>query len=83
MKKLLILLAIIIVVVLLVGCNANEPTDWAEYVVQSGDTVCDIATSIKPDYMDYRKTEYDIITKNNIKQAIIHPGHTILVPVYE
>ena len=83
MKKLLIVVAVVIVVVLLIGCKANEPTEWAEYVVQSSDTVCDIAISIKPDGMDYREIEHYIIAKNNIEKAMIHPGHTILVPVYE
>lgn len=83
MKKILMVVAIVVVAVLLIGNSTKkEPTEWTEYVVHRGDTVCDIAISISHD-MDYRETEYYIIAKNNIEKAMIHPGQTILVPVYE
>ena len=84
MKKLLIVVAICLVAVLLIGnITKQEPTEWAEYVVQSGDTVCGISISIKPDGIDYREVEHYILQKNNIEKAMIQPGQTILVPVYE
>ncbi len=84
MKKIIFIAVVILVAILLIGCNAKkEPTKWGEYVVHSGDTVCDIAIGITPNGIDYRETEYYITEKNNIKNAMIHPGHTILVPVYE
>lgn len=83
MKNFLMVVAVVIVVVLLIGCKANEPTEWAEYVVQSGDTVCDIAIGITPENTDYREIEHYIIAKNNIEKAMIYPGQAILVPVYE
>lgn len=61
----------------------KEPVGWVEYVVCNGDTVCDISKSITSENRDYRETEYYIIKKNNIEKALIHPGQTILVPVYE
>lgn len=84
MKKLLMLIAIVIITLLLIGnIIKKESTEWEEYVVQSGDTVCDIAIGITPDDIDYRKTEHDITKVNNIKNALLHPGQTIFVPVYE
>ena len=84
MKKLLILLAIVIATLLLIGnIVKKEATVWEEYVVESGDTICGIAQSITPNDMDYRKTEYDITKVNNIKNALLQPGQTIFVPVYE
>ncbi len=84
MKKILIVVAIVIVAVLLIGnITKKEQTEWGEYVVRSGDTVYDIGISIKPDGIDYREIEHYILQKNNIENAMIHPGQTILVPVYE
>ena len=83
MKKIIFIAVVILVAILLIGNNAKkEPTEWEEYVVKSGDTVSDIAISISHN-MDYRETEYYITEKNNIKQALIHPGQTLFVPVYE
>ena len=85
MKK-IILCAVIIsyVVALSVYFNANKmPAEWSEYVVCSGDTVCDISIDITPNADEYRKTEHFIIKKNNLENATIYPGQTILVPDYE
>ena len=84
MKKIIIIAVIIVLIILLIGCSANnEPTKWSEYVVHKGDTVCDISIDITPNTKDYRYTQYYIIKKNNIENSMIHPGQTILVPVYE
>ena len=84
MKKFLMVIAIVFVVVLLIGHKTDkEPTEWSEYVVNSGDTVYGISNIITPNDVDYRKTEHYIIEKNNIENAMIYPGQTILVPVYE
>ena len=85
MKKIIIIAIIILSIILFVSCfKANkEPTKWSEYVVQSGDTVCDISIGITPDTKDYRETQYYIAKKNNLKNSMIYPGQKILVPVYE
>lgn len=85
MKKIILSAVVISFVLLFVGClNANtEPTEWREYVVRSGDTVCDISIDITPNNVDYRNTQYYIIEKNNIKNAMIYPGQTILVPIFD
>ncbi len=63
--------------------NWTMPTEWSEYVVRSGDTVCNISIGITPESEDYRNAEYWIEKKNNIEEAKVYPGQTILVPVYE
>ena len=85
MKKIISKVVITVsVVALLVGFNASKmPTDWDEYVVGVGDTVCDIAIGVTPNDEDYRKTEHWITEKNNIEGASIYPGQVILVPVCE
>lgn len=83
MKKIIFIAVVLIVAILLIGCSTKKkPTEWARYVVKSGDTVCDIAISVTPNEIDYRKTEDYIIEKNNIERALLYPGDTILVPVY-
>ena len=85
MKKIILRVVIISSVLLLVGCfnTHTEPAEWREYVVRSGDTVCDISIDITPNNEDYRNTQYYIIEKNNIENSMIYPGQTILIPVYE
>ena len=81
MKKILLISSII---ALVAYCNASKmPTEWREFEVSSGDTVCDIAIDITPNEEDYRKAEYWITKKNNIEGASIYPGQVILVPVCE
>lgn len=63
--------------------NWTMPTEWSEYVVGVGDTVCEISMSVTPESEDYRNTEYWIAKKNGIENAKVYPGQTILVPVYE
>jgi len=84
MKK-IIIIAVIVLVAMFAGCiNTNqEPTKWREYVVHYGDTVYDISIDITPNGMDYREISYYIIEKNNIENALIYPGQTILIPIYE
>ena len=85
MKKFILGTVVIFSIIALAVCfNAEkEPAEWREYVVHSNDTVYGISNIITPNDVDSRKTEHYIIEKNNIKNAMIYPGQTILVPVYE
>lgn len=85
MKKIITRIAMATLVIALVGylSASKMPNEWSEYVVGYGDTVCDISIGIAPEDKDYREVEYYITKKNNIDNASIHPGQTILVPVYE
>ena len=80
MKKLIFIAVVIVVAILLIGCSTKkEPTKWSEYVVHSGDTVCDIAIGITPENTDYRETEYYIIEKNNIRFDVnVSAGEDVL-----
>lgn len=82
MKKLIISAVVILLAFLLLGNRPRqEPTAWEEYTVKSGDTVSGIANDITPDNEDYMETMYDIIEKNNIKDATIYSGQVILIPM--
>ena len=85
MKKIILCLIIIysIVAVATLFNTPKEPTEWTEYIVCDGDTLYDISQSITSDNQDYRETEYYISKKNNIENAMIYSGQTILIPVYE
>lgn len=85
MKKLAIAAVVILVATLLIGSRAKSehPVLWEEYTVQSGDTVSDIAFEITPKGEDYRVNQNYIIKKNNIKNGMIYPGQTLLIPVTE
>lgn len=85
MKKIILGTVVIFSIIALAGCfnTEKEPTEWKEYVVHSGDTVSSISNNITPDDMNYKRTEHYITEKNNIENAMIYPGQTILVPVYE
>ena len=85
MKKITLRIAMASLVIALVGylSTSKMPTEWNEYVVGYGDTVCDISIDVTPNDKDYREVEYYITKKNNIDNASIYPGQTILVPVYK
>ena len=85
MKKIVLSMVVIYsAIAVMVHFNTpKEPTEWTEYEVCYGDTICDISQSITSDDRDYRETEYYITKKNNIENALIYPGQTILIPVYE
>lgn len=86
MKKVIskvVIVASIVAIGISIANGWKMPTEWSEYAVRSGDTVCGIAIRITPNDKDYRKTEYYIEEKNNIEKAMIYPGQTILIPVYE
>ena len=69
------------IISLIRNSQAEPPKEWSGYTVKSGDTVCKIAQNITPNTEDYRETQYFIIKKNNIKDALILPGQTILIPI--
>lgn len=80
-KTISIAIALCFVVALAVYFNTEEePKVWREYTLNSNDTICDISKSITPNSEDYRKTQHYIIEKNNLENAIIYPGQTILIP---
>lgn len=69
----------------IVGANNVEsltkPT-YSEIIVQSGDTLWNLAEEFGPDNKDVREVVYEICEINDISADSIQPGQTILVPVY-
>lgn len=49
-------------------------------VVSSGDTLWDIAQSVKPEGGDVRKTVYMIKKRNNLSGSVLQPGQSLIVP---
>ena len=81
MRKRVIISVIVLIAIMLISSFANqEPTEWKEYVVKSGDTICGIAKSITPDGEDYRRAEHYIMEKNDLYDGMIYPTQVILIP---
>ncbi len=79
---LLVLLSIMAVVLLTSFVkNGQAEVAYTEYVVQTGDTLWDIATNCSDGHHDIRKIVYAMREKNNLAEATIHSGDVILVPV--
>lgn len=84
MKKMLMIVIVIIGVMLIMGAmRKQQPSEWREYTVHSGDTVSSIAVEITPNSEDYRDNMRYIIDKNEIENGMVFPGQVILVPVVE
>ncbi|MDD2190130.1 MAG: LysM peptidoglycan-binding domain-containing protein [Eubacteriales bacterium] len=69
----------------IIGVNNAESmtkTAYSEIIVQTGDTLWDLALEFGPDYKDTREIVYEICMINNITAESIYPGQVILIPVY-
>lgn len=61
--------------------SADEPAPPAiHYVVQAGDTLWQIASTVTPAGGDIREALTRITQANGIVDAIIHPGQVISLP---
>jgi cell division protein YceG involved in septum cleavage len=58
----------------------QEP-EYIEVVVQSGDTVWDIARELSPKYKDVRRAIYEIGIINDLRSYDIFPGQVIRIPM--
>ncbi len=69
----------------IIGLNNAEsltkPT-YSEIIVDSGDTLWNLAKEFGPDDKDVREVVYEICRINDISADSIQPGQTILIPVY-
>lgn len=85
MKKTISIAIVLCFVLALVVYFNPEPETlvWSEYTVCDGDTLCDISKTITPNSEDYRETQYYIIKKNNLENAMIYPEQKILIPFEE
>lgn len=59
----------------------EEPIEYYDttVLVQEGDTLWGIAKDAVGEKVDVRYTIRDIITENNLKDGVIHPGMTLKV----
>lgn len=60
--------------------DAVDTEATAVYVVESGDTLWDIAAQVSKGEGDVRAVVGRIRSLNDLDQAIIHPGQRLLVP---
>lgn len=63
--------------------DAESLTRYTEVKVQDNDTLWNLVETYNPDAnIDVRKALYDVYEVNNIDDADIKAGDTILIPVY-
>lgn len=55
---------------------------YSEIIIQSGDTLWNLAKEFGPDHKDVREVVYEICKLNDIAADSIYPGQTIRIPVY-
>lgn len=79
------ILMIISITGTLIGANQAESLTkpvYSEIIVQSGDTLWNLAEQFGPDGKDLREVVYEICRINDISADSIYPGQAILIPVY-
>lgn len=67
------------------GANDSESLTkpvYSEIIVQSGDTLWNLAEEFGPDNKDIREVVFEICKINEISADSIYPGQTILIPTY-
>lgn len=87
-KRFTIFLVLMLLLVTVVGSatgagnhvTAMSEDAYTKILVQSGDTLWDLAKTYGPENTDLRKTIHTICTINEIEADEIHPGQTILIP---
>jgi LysM repeat protein len=63
------------------GASGDDPADWVEHQVVTGDTLWDIAAGYTAAGGDVRRTVYDIRRANGLESAAIVPGQVLQIPV--
>ena len=80
--RLSLLLAAVCVVFLTIGgsAEADQPTAPIEYVVESGDTIWEIASAVASPDQDVRHLVADISRLSGVETGSIFPGQILLIP---
>ncbi len=79
-------LALVILLTFTVSARADDAgagvpaVTYADHVVQSGDTLWDIALDHTPAGGDVRNVVVDIKSANHLSSSVIVPGQVLLVP---
>ncbi|MDD2476646.1 MAG: LysM peptidoglycan-binding domain-containing protein [Dysgonamonadaceae bacterium] len=79
----ILFIAVVIIVGITTGMDQvkslSKPT-YENILIQSGDTLWDLAKTYGPENQDIRKTVYSICETNNITPQDIQPGQSIRIP---
>jgi nucleoid-associated protein YgaU len=72
-------------VITMLGCckGPSKAESYESYIIQSGDTLWDIAVECTPNSRDCRDTIREIKEVNGIDGNGIYAGQVLTVPVYE
>lgn len=68
-----------------IGANNAESLTkpvYSEIIIQSGDTLWNLAQEFGPDGKDIREVVHEICIINDISAGSIYPGQIILIPAY-
>lgn len=82
--KIFILVLIAVLLTLIIIAKISHQTYYTDtYLVQSGDTLWEIADAYAPDSMDYHEYINTIKEDNDLSNNIIHPGQRLKIRIYE
>jgi LysM repeat protein len=86
-KKMYLVIGIVVMIVMLsnaltytVNAFTRTSDTYEEVIVQSNDTLWEIAAKATPDGQDIRNTVYQIRKLNKLESAMLHPGQRLLIP---
>ena len=80
-----VLVLLLMLSVTLIACTQKEETEivrYETYVVKEGDTLWNVAMDYYGDDIDIRNAIKKIREINEISDAMIHCGDSLLVPIY-
>lgn len=79
-RAILVSLAIAASLLVMTSVRADVPQPVAEYVVQPGDTLWEIASGIAGPGADVRETVASLQSLNDMAGSMLHPGQVLLLP---
>lgn len=79
---LFVALGAVFLLLTLVGAADGLPTPSRAYIVESGDTLWEIAADVTPRGGDVRDAVAVIAVVNGLADATIQPGQALLIPAF-
>lgn len=81
-RMLVLVVAVMAVFLLLTSAAAYGPAGpTVEHVVAPGETLWEIASTVADEAVDRREVVRSIQALNDLTDAVIHPGQTLLLPL--